>query len=91
MARESAPAQQLAEGDDFTWYDGTANPEPVLDQFNQVTSFQALGALCLGFAAYATIGVCGYLYDPVSKATFIPKEFPYNNLEAEMGGLSIKK
>lgn len=85
MAREALPAKEVPAEDDYIWYDGTANPEPVLDRFDLVTSTQALGALCMGFAAFATVGVCGYLYNPTSRAPWIPKEFPYDNLKVEMG------
>ncbi|GMH38660.1 hypothetical protein BSKO_06544 [Bryopsis sp. KO-2023] len=90
VAREPIPTQALPESDDFIWYDGTANPEGVLDKTDIVTSNQALGALTLGFCGFAAIGVAGYLYNPVSRSPFIPKEFPYDNLKVEMG-LEAKK
>ena len=38
------------------WDDGTANPEPALDQFTLVGKYQALGWLAGGFGVYGLVG-----------------------------------
>lgn len=83
---ELPPSKPLIEEDDWFWYDGTANPEPLLDQFDLVSSREALGFLLGGLGCFGLVGLAAYLYDPSSERPFVPKQFPYDGLRVELGG-----
>ena len=87
---EVPPTKPLILEDDEFWYDGTAQPEPVLDacgvtDYGRVTPLKALTS----FAASMTLSVIGYVivdwYDPASRAHVIPRQLPYDDLAVEHG------
>eukprot|EP00803_Ostreobium_quekettii_P001661 evm.model.scf_661.3 EVM.evm.TU.scf_661.3 scf_661:6638-7006(+) len=83
---ELPPSQPLIEEDDWFWYDGTANPEPLLDQFDKVSSNEALGFLLGGMAFFGLVGFAAYSYDPEAHRVFVPRAMPYDSLRLELGG-----
>ena len=79
------PTEPLELEDDEYWYDGTGNPERVLDDvgvtdFGRVTPLRAI----LSFAASMSVFVVGWKmvgwYDPASRAQVIPRQFPYGKI-----------
>ncbi len=58
------PVTPLLEQDELIWDDGTANPEPAVDDFPLVSKWQALGYLMGGMAFYATLGTAVKLSKP---------------------------
>ena len=55
------------------WQDGTGFPEPALDQFNQVTSGEALRWLLGGMSFFVALGTYTKLFDPEAKRPYVPK------------------
>lgn len=61
------------------WDDGSATPEPCLDEFNLVSKWQALGFLSCGMLFYASLYQVVKFMDKPSKVPFAPREYPYAN------------
>ena len=53
------------------WDDGTANPEPALDQFTLVSKYQALGQLLAGLSVFGAVGTVAYLYAPEKRVPWV--------------------
>lgn len=53
------------------WQDGTGFPEPALDQFNQVTSGEALRWLLGGMSFFVALGTYTKLSDPEAKRPYV--------------------
>jgi hypothetical protein len=72
----AAPAaeQRLPEQDELTWDDGTANPEPALDDFQLVSSGSALRMLGAGLAGFAALGLYCSASDKKSRIPFTPRQ-----------------
>lgn len=85
MALAKPPTQPLAEEDELTWDDGSVNPERCLDEFHLFTKYQALGSLCAGLGVFGLVGLAATINDKPSKMPYTPKQFPYDNLKAELG------
>ena len=60
-----------------TWDDGTAYPEPCLDEYNQVTPQYALAWLAGGMASFAVLGLATTWSHPEKRLPFAPKETVY--------------
>ncbi|KAI3437646.1 hypothetical protein D9Q98_000097 [Chlorella vulgaris] len=56
LAKPLPPSQALMEEDELIWDDGTANPEPCLDQFTLVSKYGALGWLAGGLSIFVGLG-----------------------------------
>ena len=56
------------------WDDGTANPEPALDQFNMVSPQTALKWLVGGLSVYATVGYLFAADPPEARTPWAPKQ-----------------
>eukprot|EP00890_Picochlorum_soloecismus_P006029 jgi/Picsp_1/6427/NSC_03775-R1_nadh dehydrogenase len=82
LVRPEAPTQPLGEQDELTWDDGTACPEPCLDQYNLVTPQYALKWLAGGMASFAALGVLASWSHPEDRAPCGPKEVVYVPPEA---------
>lgn len=66
--------QALMEQDELIWDDGTANPEPCLDQFTLVGKYQALGWLLGGLSIYAAVGTWAKWSAPEKRVPWAQKE-----------------
>ena len=56
------------------WDDGTANPEPALDQFNLVSSGTALRWLLGGLGVFALVGTAAAVAQPEKRTPWAPKQ-----------------
>ncbi|KAK9909021.1 hypothetical protein WJX75_006131 [Coccomyxa subellipsoidea] len=78
--------QALPEHDELLWDDGSGQPEHCLDQFPMVPKYEALGFLLGGLGFYFLLGQLARFNDKASKKPYVDREYPYDNLKAEMGG-----
>lgn len=53
------------------WDDGTANPEPALDQFTLVSKYEALGWLLGGFAFFGLVGTAATMSHPEKRVPWV--------------------
>lgn len=53
------------------WDDGTANPEPALDQFTMVSKYGALGWLAGGLSIFAVVGTWAKLSQPEKNVPWV--------------------
>ena len=53
------------------WDDGTANPEPALDQFTLVSKYQALGWLLGGLSIFAGLGTWAVSAAPEKRVPWV--------------------
>lgn len=74
LARPQPPTQALMEEDELIWDDGTANPEPCLDQFTLVGKYEALGWLLGGFSIFGALGTWAYTSHPEKRVPWAPKQ-----------------
>lgn len=61
------------------WDDGSANPEPCLDEFNLVTKWQAAGYLAGGLSFFVGLYQLVKFVDKPSQVPYAPREYPYAN------------
>ena len=53
------------------WDDGTANPEPCLDQFTLISKYGALGWLLGGMSVFAVLGTAATLSAPEKRVPWV--------------------
>ncbi len=71
---------QLAEGDELTWDDGTAYPEPCLDDFNLLGKNQAAGMLLMGLGGFAALGYALQARDKASMKPYVQRKVMDNSI-----------
>ncbi|BDA41244.1 probable NADH dehydrogenase [ubiquinone] 1 beta subcomplex subunit [Coccomyxa sp. Obi] len=86
VAMGRAINEPLPEHDELLWDDGSAQPEHCLDQFPLVGKYEALGFLVGGLGFFGLLGVLANVNDKASKKPYVNREYPFDNLKAEMGG-----
>lgn len=62
------------EEDELTWDDGTAHPEPCLDQFDMVSKYEALGWLLGGLTFFGAVGASAVAFHPEKRVPWAPKQ-----------------
>eukprot|EP00249_Psilotum_nudum_P036248 c6647_g1_i1 orf=333-695(+) len=87
VGRLPPPSSPLPEEDELTWDDGSAYPEPCIDNIAPtVGKYEALAWLCGGLGFFALVGCLAVWNDKASKIPYTPREYPYDNLRVELGG-----
>ena len=74
MASSVPPAEPLPESDELVWDDGTAYPEPCLDEFKLVSPPVALGMLLTGLGGFAALGYALSVRDKASQAPWVHRK-----------------
>ncbi|KAL4451538.1 hypothetical protein ABPG75_007200 [Micractinium tetrahymenae] len=88
LAKPLPPSQALMEEDELIWDDGTANPEPCLDQFTLVSKYGALGWLLGGMSIFGALGTWASMSSPekrvpwAAKEVVVPEEVSKYNIRA---------
>ncbi|KAI7845528.1 hypothetical protein COHA_000951 [Chlorella ohadii] len=96
LAKPLPPSQALMEEDELIWDDGTANPEPCLDQFTQVSKYGALGWLLGGMSVFGVVGFVANASQPekhvpwAQKVVEVPPEVANYNADGIVGGWQAK-
>eukprot|EP00208_Stichococcus_sp_RCC1054_P002715 CAMPEP_0206135302 /NCGR_PEP_ID=MMETSP1473-20131121/621_1 /ASSEMBLY_ACC=CAM_ASM_001109 /TAXON_ID=1461547 /ORGANISM="Stichococcus sp, Strain RCC1054" /LENGTH=137 /DNA_ID=CAMNT_0053527115 /DNA_START=273 /DNA_END=686 /DNA_ORIENTATION=+ len=73
------PTSPLPEEDELLWDDGSATPEPCMDEFNLYSKWQALGALAGGMGFFVGVYQVAKWVDKPSKVPYAPREYPFAN------------
>mmetsp|Transcript_6095 Transcript_6095/g.15058 ORF Transcript_6095/g.15058 Transcript_6095/m.15058 type:complete len:113 (+) Transcript_6095:45-383(+) len=74
VASSKTPTEPLAEGDELTWDDGTAYPEPCLDDFSLLGKNQAAGMLLMGLGGFAALGFALQARDKASMKPYVQRK-----------------
>lgn len=73
-----APTAPLPDDHELTWDDGSAHPEPCIDDpLPSMSSGAGVAWLAGGFALFGLIAAAAAFSDKKSRVPYAPKEFPY--------------